>query len=335
MRDLVIINGQINTMALGAAEAQAIAIKDGRIIKVGTNEEIRRAMPLGADVIDAEGNSVFPGFFDTHVHFTMTGQNLSAVQLYGVSSGEELMRRLEEGAVHLGAGEWLRGVGYDERQYEPGDFPTLELLDRAFCNRPVFLSRIDEHQIFLNSIAMKEMEVVPGEEGVELDEDGKPTGIIKDPSNGKVRDAFINRHVDDEMFRKFYEAAAHEALKHGTTTVCCLEGGEICGEKSASAFLNYQGAIPLNTHLFHQTMDVKKVLTEGQRSIGGCIVLDGSLGSHTAALFEDYADLEGCKGSLYYTPEEVEDFIMEAHMNGLQASMHCIGDRAIETLLRA
>ena len=335
MKDLVIINGQINTMADGSPFAEAVAVKEGRIIKVGTNEEVRRAMPFGAEVIDARGNSVFPGFFDTHVHFSMTGENLASVQLYDVSSGQELFTRMTRAAEKMKPGEWLKGVGYNELEYAPGDFPDLKKLDEVFPSRPVILSRVDEHQLLLNSIALKEMNVCPGDDGAELDEDGELTGIIKDPLNGRVRQIYTKNNLTDSMFRRFYAAASDEALKHGTTTVCCLEGGDLCDEKSADAFLKYQESIPLHTHLYHQTMDVKKVLGEGQKQIGGCILLDGSLGSHTAALTEDYADLKGCRGKLCIEPDVVEDFILEAHLSGLQASMHCIGDLAIEVLLRA
>ena len=121
----------------------------------------------------------------------------------------------------------------------------------------------------------------------------------------------------------------------GTTSLSALEGGALFCDDDVDVFLDMQDKLPLNTVLYHQTLDVNKVIAEGQKQIGGCIVLDGSLGSHTAALFDDYSDLKGCKGNLYYSQDIIDDFVLEAHEKGLQVSMHNIGDRATERLLTA
>ena len=335
MKNLVIFNGQINTMNPRQPFAQALAIKNGRIVAVGTDEEIKKIMPPDADTIDAGGNSVFPGFIDTHVHFMMTGQDAAAVQLGKARSRQEFIKMLRQKERELKPGMWLQGTGYDETQFPEKSLPPIEELDSIFPDRAVFLGRMDAHQVCLNTAAFRALGMSAAEHGVITDSKGKFTGIIKDPANGLARTIMSDKLITDEMRKEYLHIAAAEALKKGTTSLCVLEGGTLCNEKDVPVYLKYKDELPVHTYLYHQVMDVDKVISEGQKSIGGCIVLDGSMGSRTAAFFYDYSDMPGCRGELYYTQKEVDDFVMEAHYKGLQISMHCIGDHAIEVLLQA
>ena len=335
MKDLVIINGQINTMDPLIPEAEALCVKDGRIIALGTNDEIRHIMPFGCEVIDCGGNSVFPGFFDTHVHFTFMGQNMYECDLKPAGSKEEIIDILKDREKGMTPGKWLRGAGYDETKYPGNLLPMMDELDEIFGNRPVSLERIDSHQILVNRAAFEALGLSEDDEGVQRDEKGDLTGIVKDPANGKAKKAYGESLITDDMRRDFLKRASLETLKNGTTSISALEGGQLFGDRDVDVFLNIQDSLPLNTVLYHQTLDVDKVIKEGQKQIGGCIVLDGSIGSHTAALFDDYSDLPGCKGDLYYSQDVIDDFVREATEKGLQVSMHCIGDRAIERLLVA
>lgn len=335
MKDLVIINGQINTMDPRFPMAEALAVKNGKILCIGTNEEIRRAMPFGSDIIDAKGNSVFPGFFDTHVHLTFMGLNMYAADLSGAGSKEELIRIIVERAKELKPGQWLHGVGYDETGYPGHQLPDMAELDEIFGNRPVLLERVDAHQVLVNSAAFRALGISSEEDGVCRNEKGRLNGIIKDPANGKAHKIFSESLITDDMRKEFFVRASEEILKNGTTSISALEGGELFSDRDVEALLDIKDKLPINTVLYHQTLDVDKVIREGQKQIGGCIVLDGSLGSHTAALFDDYSDLKGCKGNLYYSQDIIDDFVCEAHEKGLQVSMHNIGDRATERLLTA
>ncbi len=335
MKDLVIINGQINTMDPGMPQAEALAVKDGKILLLGSNVEVRRAMPFGAEVIDCKGNSVFPGFFDTHVHLTFMGLNITTIKLETTSDKKELLDLLIAREACLTPGLWLHATGYDETKYPDRRMPSMKELDELFGSRSVLLERVDAHQICVNSAAFAALGLSVGDQGVELDEKGDPTGIIKDPANGRAHKKFSEDLITDEMRKEFLKNACNESLKMGTTSLSALEGGALFCDDDVDVFLDMQDKLPLNTVLYHQTMDVDKVIREGQKQIGGCIVLDGSLGSHTAALFDDYSDLSGHKGELYYSQKEIDDFVLEAHEKGLQVSMHNIGDKATERLLLA
>lgn len=333
MNNLVIVNGQINTMNPLSPYAEAMLIEQGVIKSIGSNKDVLSEMPFDAEVIDAKGNSVFPGFYDLHTHFMMTGQNLSAVSLKHIQSQNELISVLKVREKNMGPKTWLQGVGYDESQFMEKKLPRLEELDQEFPHRPIYLERQDAHQCCINTIAFHLLGLSTELRGVETDEQGRFTGILKDPAVGIARNLLADELITSEMREAYLSLAAKEALQKGVTTVCAMEGGEICNEKDVPVFLNCQEKLPLHTILMHQTMDVEKVIAEGQKTIGGCIILDGSIGSRTAAFFEDYADQPGCKGELYYSPKDVEDFVMEAHSKGLQIGMHCIGDKAIEQLL--
>ena len=335
MKDLVIYNGQINTMDPGSPCAEALAVKNGRIIALGTNEEIRRIMPFGAETVNAEGNSVFPGFFDTHVHFTYMGMNMYAADLSPAGNKEEMIGILTARERELKPGLWLHGAGYDETKYPGHELPEMAELDEIFRERPVFLERIDAHQILVNSAAFEALGLSRDEEGVCRDERGELTGIIKDPANGKAHKIFSDRLVNDEMRKEYMMKASEEILRQGTTSISALEGGELFSDRDVDVLLDIRDKLPINITMYHQTLDVERVIKEGQKQIGGCIVLDGSLGSHTAALFDDYSDLKGNNGNLYYSQKEIDDFVLEAHEKGLQVSMHNIGDRATERLLQA
>ena len=315
--------------------AEALVIKNGKIVAVGTNEEIHNEMPFGADIIDAGGNSVFPGFFDTHVHITSMGQSMSSLRLEKARSKRELINLLISGESNIGERQWLYGTGYDESDYPEKMLPDMSELDELFGSRPVLLERTDCHQVLVNSAAFNALGLDPNEDGVVIDSDGRPTGVVKDPANGKAHRVFSEELLTDEMRKAFIRNAANEILKMGTTSISALEGGELFSDKDCDALLSIKDSLPLNIRMYHQTLDVSKVVAEGQKQIGGCIVLDGSLGSHTAALFEDYSDMKGNKGNLYYSQRDIDDFVMEANEKGLQVSMHCIGDRAIERLLKA
>ena len=336
MKDLVIFNGQINTMDPRIPYAEALAVKDGKIITVGSNEDVKKAMPFGAEVIDAKENSVFPGFFDTHVHLTFAGLNMTGVKLEKARSKEELIDILKTAEKELSPGMWLRGTGYDETIYPGRSMLTMKELDEAFGPRPVMLERIDAHQIAVNSAAFTALGLNVGEQGVETDPlSGEPTGIVRDPANGKAHSRFSDELITDDMRRMFLRKACDQALRMGTTSISALEGGALFSDRDTDVILDIKDSLPINIKVYHQTMDVNKVISEGLDQIGGCIVLDGSLGSHTAALFYDYSDKPGCRGELYYSQKEIDDFVLEAHVKGLQVSMHCIGDRAIERLLTA
>lgn len=333
--ELIIINGKVTTMDNLCPFAQAVAIGGGRILTVGSNEEALRYAEAETHILDACGNTVLPGFIDSHVHFMGTGLDAASVYLTGAGSRAEFMARLAKKAQTIKQGVWLRGYGYDETKFAEKSLPTLAELDAAYPDRPVLLSRIDAHSCFLNSVAFRMLGIHENAEGINRDEHGNFTGVLKAESNAMARKTMAEELTTDEMRREAMDYGAQEAFRAGVTTVHALEGGSLYSDKDVDVLLRHQNEIPLRTVVYHQIMDARRVLNEGLPRVGGCVPADGSLGSYTAALLEPYADRPDTCGVPYVTQKELDDFVMEAHCAGMQIAMHTIGDRAIEMMMQA
>ena len=334
MASLVILNCKCVTMDANRPTCEAIAVSGDKILAIGTNEEISKLIRSSTKVIDANNVSVLPGFIDSHVHLTQTGLNKTVANLMDVKNHTEFFHVLHEHEKTLADNEWLRGFGYNENLFTEKQLPSIQELDSIFPDRPVFLTRTDSHSCFVNTTAFNLLNIPSETAGVELDANGHAIGILKGAANSKARKEILDSHIEAETRKKALIRACKDALAEGVTTIHALEGGEVFSDLDVETFLAIQDTLPVRTVLYHQTMDVKKVIQEGLSRIGGCILVDGSLGSRTAALFEPYCD-NPTTGTCYYEQHVIDEFVLEAHKNGLQISMHTIGDRAIEMLLSA
>lgn len=332
--DLIITDGNIMTMDLLQPHAEALAIKEGRIIAIGKNDDIKTLASNETLVINAEKNTVLPGFFDVHTHFTGTGLNAAAVDLTNVTSHAQLLSMLQAKNNQIPSNTWLRGFGYDETKFTENSMPSQEVINRIFPERPVFLSRVDAHSCFLNKAAFQLLNIEDTIEGV-IKEDGIFTGVLRAKANSIARKKLNDELMSDEIRYEALKYSSKIALKAGVTTVHALEGGSLFSDEDVKALLRYQDKLDVQTVIYHQVPDVNLVKSEGLNRIGGCITVDGSLGSHTAALLEPYSDMNSSNGVLYLTQKEIDDFVMEAHINNMQIAMHTIGDAAIESLLSA
>jgi predicted amidohydrolase YtcJ len=312
----------------------AVAVKGDRILAAGNDRAIKSYANAETILIDARGSTVLPGLIDAHVHFMGTGLDAGAAALMGTASRSELFDRLRKKEAELNPGEWLRGFGYDETKFEEKSLPGLAEFNAVFPGRPVFLSRIDAHSCFLNDVAYDMVDPAPSVEGI-VTEGGTRTGVLREAANAFARKRMSEELTTDDIRRKAMHTAAQEALRAGVTTLHALEGGSLFSDKDVDVMLKFAGSLPIRTLLYHQITDVEQILKEGLPRIGGCITIDGSLGSYTAALSEPYADKPEVSGTPYFTPREIEDFVMEAHAAGLQIAMHTIGDHAIELLMQA
>jgi hypothetical protein len=128
-----------------------------------------------------------------------------------------------------------------------------------------------------------------------------------------------------------------ESVENGVTTVHAMEGSRVDGDRDFKVLMEIRENLKTRVVPFYETFDVNKVKTMGLSRIGGCgrMNLDGEANSYTAALLDSYSDSPNTSGSLTYTQEEIDDFVMKAHLAGLQIGMHAIGDAAIEQLLSA
>ncbi len=333
--DLIIDNGKVITLTGNGTVHESIAVKDGEILQSGTKEQISVYRGSETEVIDVKWNSVVPGFIDGHVHFMQTGLNELFLDYTDFYSMNEMLEDLRQLVVKADPGEWIYVAKFDDDKFSEKRAPTIDELDRIAPENPIWLNRVDCHSCVVNSRALQEL-ALDSEElmGAERGNDGKFNGNMKTVTNGIVRKRVMDQ-IPLEQRQQAIELATKIALEAGITTVHSMEGGKLFSDKDVDILLEKWQENPLYIVVFNQTTDVERVADLGLDRIGGCVILDGSFGSRSAALLEPYTDDNSTRGQLYYTQEEIDDFVLKAHRRGMQITVHAIGDRAIEQILQA
>jgi len=300
------VNGHVFT---GDSFTDSFYVKDGYFVKPGLPEK----------TIDLKGKTVVPGFIDSHLHFLSAGLYALGADLSGTFSLDDVLSRIKTFVEKTALAQPFASR-FDETRLKENRFPSLEELDGVTKNTPFYIVRIDLHSMMVNSAFAKKYNM----------ENSSP--FIR----GKAYDAMVARLAKEVPFedkRKGLKEMEKAAFRAGVTGVHTMEGVEK-DFSGVDAMLSLQKESLLNILLYPQIMDVQGVTDRGLSRIGGCILIDGSLGSRTAALCAPYADAPEEKGRLYLTDEELFCFMDEAHDAGLQMSFHAIGDRAVEQLVR-
>jgi predicted amidohydrolase YtcJ len=334
--DLVLLNGTVVTMANPNKREQAVALSDGRIVKVGSNSAVRAASPSRATVIDLAGKTVLPGFTDSHMHCMMTGFWLSCARLETACTVEEVCVRIHAKAKDTPAGEWVYGMGCMPWGLRENRFPTMTELDRVSEGHPVYVAAVTLHSGCANTAAFEF-----------INPDANSQGLDRDPVTRKPTGAFLTDDVtfaacgkafgalsDGEMADVIRKVAAYAASK-GVTSLHCLDGQFVEGDRDVFVHLRIQDSLPIHTVIMFQTMDVQKVLELGLPRIGGCLTVDGAEFERTCLYYEPYTDDPTTCGRLNIPEDVIRSFVREAHQAGLQVGMHAIGDRAVDILVQA
>lgn len=351
--DLILVNGVIYTGA-GLAEdkpetVQAMAIREGKIVAVGTTAEIRRLAGPGARVRDlgraAAGVTVFPGFDDAHVHLGMAATELTNLDLAGTTSLEQMMDAVAAYARQEPAGHWITGGHWDQTLWPEKKLPTRQELDRVTAGHPALLVRVDGHIALANSAALRAAAIsaatrAPQGGAIDRDRQGQPTGILRESAQDLVLKA-IPPPTPRER-RQGLQLAMAEASMHGVTSV-----QDFSDWQDFLVFEELEKEGRLNLRI-SEWIPFKEPLDEEQRQraqhpgddpmlhttmLKG--FLDGSLGSRTAALNEPYADDAGNTGLPQYTQTELNAMAVERQKAGFQLGFHAIGDRAVAMALDA
>ncbi len=185
--DLVVYNAKIYTVDNQFSVEEAMAVKDGKIISIGTNDWVRNSFSAGTE-LDANKKFIYPGFIDAHAHFLGYGLDLKTVDLTGTKSWEEILDRLKEYAI-LNKDGWLTGRGWDQNDWAGKQFPDKGKLDSLYPVRPVILTRVDGHAAIVNQAALNIAGIKPGQTiigGTIETKNGKLTGILVDNAVGIV-----------------------------------------------------------------------------------------------------------------------------------------------------
>jgi len=343
--ELVIVRGHVWTVDPENPRAEAVAVRDGRIVAVGSDREIAKWTGPATKTIDAQGKSVLPGFIDAHVHFSSGGGEISSVHLRDANTPQEFARRIGEQAKKLRKGEWLLGGTWDHELWGGTPLPSHDWIDSLTPDTPVFVSRYDGHMAMANTLALRlagitrETKDPPGGTIVR-DRDGHPTGLLKDAAM-----TLIYRVIpppSEEQLLRMIHAAMDEARRFGVTGIHDISSTE---DVRAYQTLAARGELTLRIYSITPLPQWQAPATAGIRAGFGNDWIhlgalkgfaDGSLGS-TTALFEkpydDAPETSGLPNEMMLPEGNMLKMALGADKAGLQLAVHAIGDKANRIML--
>ncbi len=328
--DLLLKNGTIITLDPDHPEYRWIAVKDGKIAAGGIRDDFAGT---AKKVIDLKGDTVLPGFADVHVHGIMTGRNLSAVDLRGLTTLDEVLHHLEERAKITPPGQLIRGYGLKHEALQEKRMPSLKELDAVCPNNPCAVLHISCHGVAVNSKGLAMTGVLDSPEIMNDCADEIRNGqLMQDRANFQAQLALTGQE-DDATKRRHLERFTQYAASRGCTTVHSLDGGDIEGELSENLLRSGYRDLPIHTLTMWQTYDVQAAKAVGLPRVGGCLCLDGARALFQAAYSVPFLNHPDTRGLLYESDFKVYNFVYEAHKNNMQIGMHAMGDRAIDQLI--
>jgi len=346
---LVLLNGKVWTVNEAQPRAEAVACLGGRIVAVGSNDEIRKWVGSATEVIDLGGKLVLPGFNDAHVHFFSGGENLASVQLRDAKSEDEFRRRIAEFAAKRPGGRWITGGDWDHENWTPARLPTRQLIDAVTVGHPVFVNRLDGHMALANSQALQLAGITrdtPDPPGgtIVRDAAGEPTGVLKDAAMERMEGVHgVIPAPSQDQIADAVRAAMRYAAENGVTSVqdmsaapdilrvyqALLARGELT--------VRISGHQPLATWQRLAAVGLRADFGGEKLHIGALKgFADGSLGSTTALFFEPYLDAANTSGlanSEMIPESKMQSHILGADRAGLQVAVHAIGDKANHMVL--
>ena len=328
-------HGEVNTFT-------TLVIKDGKVVKTGP-DNLKNSFP-GATLIDAEGKTLLPGLIDAHGHVIGLGNNLSQLDVRGAKSVDEITAKLSEFAKDKEG--WIIGRGWNQELWSNTRFPKAADLDKVVNDRPVILSRVDSHAIWVNSKALELANInadtsAPAGGEIIKDEFGKPTGIFIDKA-----ETLVTQHMpatSAQSVSNALDAAGKHLLSLGITST--HDAGI---DKTTWQVYKQRaelGTLPLRivAMLSAASPDLNMMLKAGRyqdahdflsiRSVK--IYADGALGSRGAALIDEYADRANHFGLMLETQQKLEQLFTLTFKSGFSANTHAIGDRANKIVLDA
>ncbi|MFW5706544.1 MAG: amidohydrolase [Bacteroidota bacterium] len=336
--DLIVHNGTIYTVDGEFTVTQAMALKDGRIMALGSSQLMLDSYKAPT-TIDLQGKFVYPGFIDPHSHFVGYADNLLRANLWMSTSMEEITERLK--AHHqLMKGEWLQGRGWDQNLFEVKEMPDNRLLNEAFPDIPVYIIRVDGHAALANDKAL-EMAGINADTKIEGGEirivDGKPSGLLIDKAMYLVSSLIPKPTAEEKT--ELLKRAQQDMFAVGLTSVCdaglskesilFLDSLHKAGELDVRVYAMLNPTEENFTHFLPQGPYITDHLTV--RSVK--LFADGALGSRGALMKEPYSDDPANTGILVNDIEMMRKTCELALMNGFQVITHCIGDQANHIML--
>jgi predicted amidohydrolase YtcJ len=344
--DFVYKNGNIYTVNERQPRAEAVAVKAGKIVFVGSNKDAKAYEGKGTRVIDLHGNTVVPGMTDSHYHLMGVGEREITLNLEGMTTLEDFLAKVKTQVDRAKPGEWVTGRGWIETFWKPPVFPNRWELDKIAPNNPVFLTRADGHASVANSEALKQAGIDKntanpfGGEFLKDPKTGELTGMLIDGAQGRVA-----RHIPREG-KEDLEQVLLIGVKRSLDLGWCevqIPGNSYSEIELIKKLLS-EGKIKLRIYdaVSGPGPDAQRLLHEGpiigafdnHLTVRGIkAYMDGALGSRGAALLEPYSDAPNTSGFFITKEEVLLPMFIEALRQGIQVETHAIGDRGNRTIL--
>jgi predicted amidohydrolase YtcJ len=326
--------------------AEAIAVKGDRILAVGKTVDLDKFKGPQTQVVDLGGHFTMPGFNDAHLHLDDAGQTKLSVDVTGVKSLDELRSKVADKVGQSKAGEWILGSGWDETLWPVKVTPTRWDLDEVSDGHPVFLVRIDGHIAVANTRALQLGSVNlasrdPQGGHIDRNEAGEPTGILRETAQAAVLG--VVPKPTHQQRRQGLELALADLAEHGVTS--CQDYSPNWESFQIYEELEKEGKLTARISEWLPFDESVEELTKKRDSHPQSDLMlhtgmlkgfmDGSLGSHTAAMLDPYSDDPKNSGLPRYDPVKLNDMTKERVLAGFQIGFHAIGDKGAQMALDA
>jgi predicted amidohydrolase YtcJ len=337
--DLMIYNATIYTVDSSFSVAEAMVVKDGKIVEVGKEKELLNKYEP-KEKLDAQGKFIYPGFIDAHAHFVGYANSLGRANLVGTKSWDEVVEITKKFATENKNG-WLLGRGWDQNAWDTKQFPENEKLNQLFPDRPVLLTRVDGHAAIANQKALDIAGVKPGDKitgGVIEVKNGKLTGILIDNAVGLVSSKIPL--ADAAQMKETLLKAQQNCFAVGLTTVddCGLGYREILFidslQKSGQLKMRIYAMLSDAKRNYEFATKKGKIKTDHLHVCAFKVYADGALGSRGACLLKPYSDKPEWFGFLLSSQNHFDSVAALIHRLGFQMCTHAIGDSGNRTILK-
>jgi len=338
--DLLVTNATVYTVDSAFSKAQAFAVRDGRFIAVGSSADLK-ARYQAAQEVDAQGQFIYPGFYDAHCHFYRYSLGLSSANLVGTTSWAEVVQRLQAQRRQYPQAAWLTGRGWDQNDWPGKQFPTKDTLDALFPDVPVLITRVDGHAALVNQKALDLAGVTartPISGGtIARDARGRLTGLLVDNATRLVSSK-IPEPTPAEAAALLLQGQ-QKCLAVGLTSLA--DAGLDRSNIEQMGALQKEGKLFLRLYaMLNPTADNKAhylktgpVQTDQLTVSSFKVYADGAMGSRGACLVHPYADRPKETGFLLSTEKEFRALAKELAGSKFQMNTHAIGDSANRLIL--
>ncbi|HEX4208151.1 MAG TPA: amidohydrolase [Ktedonobacteraceae bacterium] len=340
------LNGNLYTMDVQQPRAQAMAVDtaSGRILAVGSNDEVRRYGGQRPELVDLRGRTVVPGFIDAHIHLLAAAYRAQQIDASHCISEEQVADLVRARAAHIPKGRWIQGSHWHKDAWSSAQFPSKASLDAAAPDHPVALWSKDGHVLWVNSLALHKAGITaetpdPATGAILRTGSGEPTGVLQEAGATELVTDVIE-HRDPVMNDTLLRGIVSDLLKRGITTIHDIEGEET---RRIFQAMYDEGALKLRVEMILPRQMLPELRVQGVKNaendllrINGIkIFADGTLGSQTAAMLEGFEGSPGNYGLLNLPEAEMMTTVRDAAALGLNIAIHAIGDRAARVALNS